>query len=244
MATTKSIREKMGPLPSEVRSGKAKQPTQTQTKPTPTKAAVAKPTTIPKPTTTTKPAAVTAKPVATVAKPVAPKQPAEPKLKTDGKHLGAYICRYEEGAVVITILKDDGTCGMFMMLNGYDVMWTGFTQYVAVDNNLRFAVQSVSDGVDKDGNTKVRAPREGDELFVDAKLDPGRGYKQGTGFFDFVGAHHLKFWNKKENSWGAIGEARRLQGYHDFEWATAVRDILIDGINMYGDIMGWEMGLD
>jgi len=150
-------------------------------------------------------------------------------------HTGIYVNRHEYGVATITILKPDGTCGIFMMPKSNIVIWMGMTKYKVSDNVLKFTAQSVPSG-----DRKFRPPGPDDDKYVEAVLEPGRKYTQGKGIFDFVSSN-LKFWEKEGNHWTDIGEARQLDSFveKDFDFAHEIKLIMIACFNKYGNNMGW-----
>ena len=211
---------------------------------------------------TTKPASSSAKPKeasTSHAKPAAPKTKtastahAAPATKTktassshakptsSGKHApytghtGVYVNRNSDiRSVIITILKPDGTCGMFLAVPSPQmIVWMGSTAYRISGNTLHFAVQSMPDG-----HGDLRKPQPGDEQFIKAILEPGKKYTQGEGTFDFV-SRNTAYFEEAGHSWEDFGEARRLEGQEDFDLACEIRKIILSTVRRYGNDFGW-----
>ena len=182
--------------------------------------------------TQAKPAAAISKPSTTSAKPVSSKPSSNAKYTG---YTGIYVNRNgAQRAAVVTILKPDNTCGMFLMVPSPQmIMWMGYTTYQMNGNEILFTVKSVSDG--KGG---IREAKSGDQEFVRAHLEAGDKYTQGDGEFNFISSD-LSYWQKEENSWNKIGEARKLEGQADFDTAHEIRKVILSTINKFGNDFGW-----
>ena len=152
------------------------------------------------------------------------------EIKQDSP-VGVYVNLDEHRVVMIYVLKADGTCGMFMMPTQSEVIYSGFTVYIAKGNTLRFQVQLIPTG-----NIESRKPGANDEKFLEAVFEPGRGFKLAGQMFGLSGLK-MDLWNKK--NWKEFGESRVLEGQEDFDYAHEIRQAILAVINRFGGEGYW-----
>ena len=98
----------------------------------------------------------------------------------------------------------------------------GYNDILHRRHTIKFVAQ---DNYDAQGN---QIPIGVGDEFVEAKLERGKGFRQGGAYFYFV--KDCAYWDKPGHKWEDIGESRTLDMFKDFNIEQTVRGYVLHAI--------------
>jgi hypothetical protein len=147
------------------------------------------------------------------------------------------------GMALVSVLRPNGTCGMFMMPTPSSAYWLGFTTFAQVEDQIGFTIQNANPEKGAAGETEPAAGAgQGAEesKFIRATFYPKDKYVQHGGpneaEFKLV-TDELGYFEKLD--FKSIGEARNLDSEADEDLSLEIKKVCVAYIDKFGGLFGY-----